>query len=76
MKVLSIDPSYSNCGVIVWEDGLLYDYFVIKTSNDSDEVVRLAHIIDTLKKVIKAFEYYLANLLQPCQQLCPRSASL
>ena len=53
MKVLSIDPSYSNCGVVIWEDGLLYDYFVIQTSRDSDEVVRLAHIIDTLKKVIK-----------------------
>ena len=53
MKVLSIDPSYSNCGVVVWEDGLLYDYFVIQTSKVSEEVVRLAHIIDTLKKVIK-----------------------
>src|SRR5574344_1828574 len=53
MKVLSIDPSYSNCGVIIWEDGLLYDYFVIQTTKDSEEVFRLAHIIDTLKKVIK-----------------------
>ena len=53
MKVLSIDPSYSNCGVVVWEDGLLYDYFVIQTSKASEEVVRLAHIIDILKKVIK-----------------------
>ena len=53
MKVLSIDQSLNSTGYCIWENGLLYDYFVIQTSRDSDEVVRLAQIIDTLKKTIK-----------------------
>ena len=53
MKVLSIDQSFSNCGVIVWENGLIYDYFVIQTNKESDDVVRLAHIVDSLAETIK-----------------------
>ena len=50
MRTLSIDPSLTNCGVVVWEDGLIYDFFSIQTDKALGEVGRIRFIIDSLKK--------------------------
>lgn len=53
MRILSIDQSLTNCAYIIWEDGLVYDFGVLHTTNKDKEAVRIMYLIDNLAKIIK-----------------------
>lgn len=51
-RVISIDQSLSNCAWVVWEDGLIYDYGVIKTTNIDQDHIRIMQITEQLRDII------------------------
>ena len=53
MKIISIDQSLTNCAYVVWEEGLVYDFGVLHTTNKDKEAIRLIYLIDNLAKIIK-----------------------
>lgn len=51
-RVISLDQSLSNCSWIVWEDGLIYDYGVIHTTNIDPDHIRIMKITEQLRNII------------------------
>jgi len=51
-RVLSLDPSLTHAGWIVWEDGLVYDYGVIYTTNKDKDHIRIMNIVEQLQNII------------------------
>lgn len=51
-RVISLDPSLTHCAWIVWEDGLIYDYGVLKTTNIDKEHIRIMSIVEKLQSII------------------------
>ena len=53
MRVLSIDQSLTNCGLVVWEDGLVYDFSVIHSDKSEEEHKRIMYIVDIIENICK-----------------------
>ena len=51
-RVISLDQSLTHAGWIVWEDGLIYDYGVIKTTNQDPDHIRIMNIVEQLRNII------------------------
>lgn len=53
MRVLSIDQSLVNNALIIWEDGIIYDFEVLHTTNIDKEAIRIMKIVDRIEEIIK-----------------------
>ena len=53
MKILSIDQSLNSTGYCIWDNGLLYDFGVIKPPKDLEQHIKLFHTIAELERIIK-----------------------
>ena len=53
MRVLSIDQSLNSTGYCIWDNGLLYDFGVIKPPKELEQHIKLFHTITELERIIK-----------------------
>lgn len=53
MKILSIDQSLTNCAIIIWEDGLVYDFQVIHSNKELEDHQRIFEISSQIAQLMK-----------------------
>ena len=53
MRVLSLDQSLTNAGIVIWEDGLVYDFTVLHSDKSEEDHLRIMYIVDNIEAICK-----------------------
>lgn len=52
MKILSIDQSFSNCAVILWDNDKMIDFLVVQTTNEKEDYERIHYIGEEIRTLL------------------------